>query len=46
MWAGFMALVNQHGGYGNPTLGFINPLIYPIGVGSGYGNAFHTSPAE
>jgi kumamolisin len=42
MWAGFMALVNQQAvANGNPTLGFINPLIYPIGVGSGYGNAFH-----
>jgi kumamolisin len=42
MWAGFMALVNQQAvANGNPTLGFINPIIYPIGVGSGYGNAFH-----
>ena len=42
MWAGFMALVNQQAvTNGNPTLGFINPIIYPIGVGSGYGNAFH-----
>ena len=42
MWAGFMALINQQAvANGNPTLGFINPLIYPIGVGSGYGSAFH-----
>lgn len=42
MWAGFMALINQQAvANGNPTLGFINPLIYPIGVGSGYASAFH-----
>ena len=42
MWAGFMALINQQAvANGNPPLGFINPLIYPIGVGSGYSNAFH-----
>src|SRR5208282_5913666 len=26
---------------GAPTLGFINPLIYPIGLGSSYDTAFH-----
>ena len=42
MWAGFMALINQQAvANGNPPLGFINPLIYPIGVGSGYDAAFH-----
>ena len=42
MWAGYMALVNQQAvANGNPTIGFINPLIYPLGLGSGYGDAFH-----
>lgn len=42
MWAGYMALVNQQAvANGNPLLGFINPIIYPLGLGSGYGSAFH-----
>lgn len=42
MWAGYMALVNQQAlANGNPQLGFVNPAIYQIGVGSGYGAAFH-----
>jgi kumamolisin len=42
MWAGFMALVNQQAiANGNPPLGFANPAIYNIGLGSGYGAAFH-----
>jgi subtilase family serine protease len=42
MWAGYMALVNQQAlANGNPVLGFINPLIYPLGLGSGYAAAFH-----
>ena len=42
MWAGFMALVNQQAAAGGAkTVGFINPLIYPLGVSSGYGAAFH-----
>ncbi len=42
MWAGFMALVNQQAmAGGNPPLGFVNPAIYSIGVGSGYSAAFH-----
>jgi Pro-kumamolisin, activation domain/Abnormal spindle-like microcephaly-assoc'd, ASPM-SPD-2-Hydin len=37
MWAGFLALVNQQAiSNGNPTLGFINPAIYNIGVGPDY----------
>jgi len=37
MWAAFMALVNQQAlANGNPTLGFINPAIYNIGVGPNY----------
>jgi kumamolisin len=42
LWAGYMALVNQQAvANGNPTLGFINPIIYPIGVGSTYAANFH-----
>ncbi len=42
MWAGYMALVNQQAvANGNPTIGFINPTIYSLGVGSGYGTDFH-----
>ena len=42
MWAGYMALVNQQAvtKSGKP-LGFINPLIYPIGVGKSYTTSFH-----
>ncbi|MBZ5582659.1 MAG: S53 family serine peptidase [Acidobacteriia bacterium] len=42
MWAGYMALVNeQAAANGNARLGFINPAIYPYGVGTGYGADFH-----
>lgn len=42
MWAGFMALVNEQALLnGNPVLGFLNPTIYNLGVGSGYSAAFH-----
>jgi subtilase family serine protease len=42
MWAGYMALVNQQAiANGNPPLGFMNPAVYNIGLGSGYGAAFH-----
>ena len=42
MWAGYMALVNQQAvAKGGKTLGFINPLIYPLGLGKGYAAAFH-----
>jgi kumamolisin len=42
MWAGYMALVNQQAlANGNPLLGFINPIIYPMGLGSGYSTDFH-----
>jgi len=42
MWAAYMALVNQQANLnGNPNLGFINPYIYPFGVGSGYSTDFH-----
>jgi subtilase family serine protease len=41
-WAGYLALVNEQsvaGGLG--TVGFINPTIYSIGLGSSYGTSFH-----
>jgi subtilase family serine protease len=42
MWAGYMALVNQQAvANGNSTVGFINPIIYSLGLGSGYGTDFH-----
>jgi subtilase family serine protease len=42
MWAGYMALVNQQAAdTGHATLGFTNPEIYAVGVGSSYNAAFH-----
>ncbi|HEX8814326.1 MAG TPA: S53 family peptidase [Terriglobales bacterium] len=42
MWAGYMALANeQAASKGDKAPGFINPTIYPLGLGSGYGAAFH-----
>jgi kumamolisin len=42
MWAGYLALVNQQAvANGNPTLGFINPALYTIGLGSNYDTDFH-----
>jgi subtilase family serine protease len=42
MWAGFMALINQQAvANGNSPLGFVNPAIYNIGVGSSYTSDFH-----
>ena len=42
MWAGFLALINQQSvANGHSTLGFINPLIYPIAAGSSYTTDFH-----
>ncbi len=42
MWAGYLALVNQQAvANGNPTLGFINPSLYTIGLGSSYDSDFH-----
>jgi subtilase family serine protease len=37
-WAGYMALANQDS---YPAIGFINPIIYPIGEGSNYHTDFH-----
>ena len=42
MWAGFMALVNQQStADGGPPVGFINPIIYPLGVTADYNSSFH-----
>jgi subtilase family serine protease len=42
MWAGYLALANQQAvASGVPAPGFINPTIYPLGLGSGYSNDFH-----
>jgi subtilase family serine protease len=42
MWAGYLALVNQQAvANGNTPLGFINPALYQLGLGSGYPTDFH-----
>jgi subtilase family serine protease len=42
MWAGYLALANQQAvSNGAPTLGFINPALYSIGLGSNYDADFH-----
>jgi subtilase family serine protease len=42
MWAGYLALVNQQAvANGMPTLGFINPALYDIGLSSSYDTDFH-----
>jgi hypothetical protein len=42
LWASLTALINQQGaGFGLAPVGFINPAIYSIGLGAGYGVAFH-----
>jgi uncharacterized repeat protein (TIGR03803 family) len=45
LWAAFIALVNQTAlASGQPTAGFLNPLLYSIGKGSNsvsYASAFH-----
>jgi subtilase family serine protease len=38
-WAGILALANQQNG-GRP-IGFLNPTLYSIGGGAGYGAEFH-----
>jgi subtilase family serine protease len=41
LWAGFTAMVNQHGAaHSQPTVGFINPAVYAIGKGSSYTTDF------
>jgi hypothetical protein len=42
LWAGFTALVNEQAALdGQPPLGFANPAIYDIGLGSNYTACFH-----
>lgn len=42
MWAGYLALYNQkEAALGHKSVGFINPAIYTIGLGSQYKNYFH-----
>ncbi len=42
MWAGYLALVNQQAvANGQSPLGFINPSLYSIGLGSSYSSNFH-----
>ena len=42
MWAGYLALANQQAANnGQPPLGFINPILYAIGLGSSYTTDFH-----
>jgi kumamolisin len=42
LWAGYLALANQQAvASGYTTIGFINPALYSIGVGSSYGADFH-----
>jgi subtilase family serine protease len=42
MWAGYLALANQQAAaHGDKPPGFINPTIYPLGLGKGYGTDFH-----
>jgi len=41
-WAGYIALANQQNVTNNgTTLGYLNPLIYPIGFGTSYTSNFH-----
>jgi len=42
MWAGYLALVNQQAATkGVSPPGFIDPTIYPLGLGPHYGSIFH-----
>ena len=43
MWAGYMALANEQylSNGATSTLGFINPALYTIGLGSDYDTDFH-----
>ena len=42
MWAGYLALVNQKAKADSENpLGFINPALYTIGLGSSYDTDFH-----
>jgi subtilase family serine protease len=42
MWAGYLALTNQQAAAKkDPPPGFINPAIYPLGLGKSYATLFH-----
>lgn len=42
LWAAFTAMVNQQAlTEGLPTVGFINPAVYAIGLSGNYTNCFH-----
>ena len=42
LWAGFVALANQQAAsQGKPSLGFINPALYGIALGTSYTDCFH-----
>src|ERR1035437_4120467 len=42
LWAGFMALANQQAAANHlPTVGFVNPVLYDIGIASIYDTDFH-----
>ncbi len=42
MWAGYAALANQQAAAnGVSPIGFLNPAVYTIGLGSGYAASFH-----
>ncbi len=42
MWAGYLALANQQAATNHVSApGFINPTIYPLGLGSTYSSLFH-----
>ena len=41
-WAGFTAMANEQAvDKGEATVGFLDPIIYPIGLGSSYDSDFH-----
>jgi kumamolisin len=41
-WAGYLALVNQQAvSHGHATVGFINPTLYSLGLGSSHATNFH-----
>jgi uncharacterized repeat protein (TIGR01451 family) len=42
LWAAYIALVNQQAAsLGQPTIGFLNPIVYTLGNGAGYSTNFH-----
>jgi subtilase family serine protease len=42
LWAAFIALVNQQAaGFGQASIGFVNPALYAIGKGTNYASLLH-----